>query len=352
MSRRDEEICSVASLCLLFSMAEYLIPKPLPFCKLGLANLPLLLILSRWDWGGYLLVVTLKLLGSLLVGGTLFSPIALITASGGIASALAMKGLDSLCKERISFVGISVMGALASNLVQLASASLLVYGTSIWAVAPLLCSIGLASGIILGFLAMACERQGLVPAEVPLPLLARKESHPVAFSLLALAILCLCFEPRPFRLLLVWMLLLVAQKGAGRRIHLTYPLVLLFSLLLLSLFEPVGKILWSWGPFTLASLSLVTALRKGLRLICMVTASQSMVGLMPHIPGRFFRLLSETLAALGTYQLPRKGQKPMEVVRNLFSGTRQEASVPRKAHPLLISVMCILAIALCIRDLL
>ena len=148
------------------------------------------------------------------------------------------------------------------------------------------------------------------------------------------------------------MLLLVAQKGAGRRIHLTYPLVLLFSLLFLSLFEPVGKILWSWGPFTLASLSLVTALRKGLRLICMVTASQSMVGLMPHIPGRFFRLLSETLAALGTYQLPRKGQKPMEVVRNLFSGTRQEAGVPRKAHPFLISVMCILAIALCISDLL
>jgi len=50
--------------------------------------------------------------------------------------------------------------------------------------------------------------------------------------------------------------------------------------------------------------------------------------------------------------LPQKGQKPMEVVRNLFSGTRQEASVPRKAHPLLISVMCILAIALCISDLL
>ncbi len=352
MSRRDEEICGVASLCLLFSMAEYLIPKPLPFFKLGLANLPLLLILSSWDWGGYLLVVLLKLLGSLLVGGTLFSPIALITASGGIASALVMKGLEGLCRKRISFVGISVMGALASNLVQLASASLLVYGTSIWAVAPLLCSIGLASGIILGLLAMACEKQGLVPAEVVPPSLARREAHPIAFSLLALATFCLCFEPRPFRLFLIWMLLLAAQKGAGKRIHLVYPLALLFSLLFLSLFDPVGKILWNWGPFTLASMSLVTALRKGLRLICMVTASQSMVGLMPHIPGRFFRLLSETLATLGTYQLPQKGQKPMDVVQDLFSGTRREASAPRKTHPLLISVMCILAIALCIGDLL
>ena len=333
-------------------MAEYLIPKPLPFCKLGLANLPLLLILSSWDWTSYLQVVFLKILGSLWVGGTLFSPIALIAASGGIASALVMKGLFRLCGKHISLLGISVMGALASNLVQIEAAALLVYGPSIRVAAPLFCLIGLASSIALGLIANACKRRGLGPSPVEIPSFRAQASHPVTFLLLAMVLLFLTLETKPLRLLCIWILLLGAQKGAGKKIRLGYPLMLLLSLVFLSLLFPTGKVLWSWGPFTLSSLALSSALGKGLRLICMTSASQSMTTVMPSIPFRGFRLLSETLAVLGTLQLPQRGEKPMQALKTLFSGTRKAPRETRKTHPLLIGILSLCAIVMCASNLL
>ncbi len=344
MLRRESEICSVASLCLLFSMAEYLIPKPLPFCKLGLANLPLLLILSTWDWKSYLLVVLLKGIGSLCVGGTLFSPIALISLCGGFASAVMMKGIGSLARGHISLLGISVLGALSSNLAQIGTASLLVYGTSIWLVAPLLCAIGFASSLILAILANSCHSHGLFPSERALPSLPDKKGHPLPFFLLLATLLLLLFEKEPKKLASVWLLLLMAQKAAGKRIRLAYPLMLLCSLLFLSLFTPTGTILWSWGPFSLGTLSLYSSLQKGLRLICMVTLSQSLVVLLPPLHLGFFRMLSLTLSLLGTYEVPHKGMKVKEIVSSLFSPREKEKVNFSPSHPKLISLFAILSL--------
>ncbi|NBK25683.1 MAG: heptaprenyl diphosphate synthase, partial [Spirochaetia bacterium] len=46
MSRTERKIAFVAAATLLLSTLEYLIPKPLPFLRLGLANLPILLVLD------------------------------------------------------------------------------------------------------------------------------------------------------------------------------------------------------------------------------------------------------------------------------------------------------------------
>ncbi|MBQ3650093.1 MAG: Gx transporter family protein, partial [Treponema sp.] len=51
-----------ASLCLYLSAIEYAIPKPLPFLRLGLANLPILLGLEVFPVATVLLLTLLKIL--------------------------------------------------------------------------------------------------------------------------------------------------------------------------------------------------------------------------------------------------------------------------------------------------
>ena len=59
--------------CSLFlSTLEFLIPKPIPFMRLGLANLPLLISLSFLTPGQIMLLTLIKVLGQGLVNGTLF----------------------------------------------------------------------------------------------------------------------------------------------------------------------------------------------------------------------------------------------------------------------------------------
>jgi len=70
---RYDAIALMGALCLFFSTLEYLIPKPFPFFRLGLANLPILLSLSIFNPADVLLLVALKVIGQGLVNGTLAS---------------------------------------------------------------------------------------------------------------------------------------------------------------------------------------------------------------------------------------------------------------------------------------
>lgn len=58
--------------CVFLSAVEYVIPKPLPFMRLGLANMPLVLALYVFGAKEILLLVLLKILGQGFITGTLF----------------------------------------------------------------------------------------------------------------------------------------------------------------------------------------------------------------------------------------------------------------------------------------
>jgi len=141
-----------AALCLFLSSIEYLIPKPLPFLRLGLSNLPLLLTLDLLPPGPFLLLLGLKAAGQGLVQGSLFSVTFLFSAAGTLAGGAIMYGARHL-------VGISVLGALSSNLAQLALASLLVFGPYAWVIAPPFLAVGLATSTVLGFAAQRYARR-------------------------------------------------------------------------------------------------------------------------------------------------------------------------------------------------
>ena len=145
-----------SALCLFLSMVEYAIPKPLPFLRLGLANLPVLLAFSKLKIKDVVLLVVIKTLVQGLISGTLFSYVFLFSAAGSSAAAVGI--LYYCCvrnKQRplVSLVGMSVAGALGNNGAQLLVARYLIFGEAARYIAPVLLCSGLVTGLLLGIFA-------------------------------------------------------------------------------------------------------------------------------------------------------------------------------------------------------
>jgi heptaprenyl diphosphate synthase len=128
-----------------------MIPKPLPFMRIGIANLPLMLALDILPFGAFMLLAAIKILGQALVTGTLFSYVFLLSLAGTLLSSVSMYGARRLLgPRRISFVGTGCLGAMVSNAVQLALAGIFVVGRSVRYIAPPFLAAGLVTGIALG----------------------------------------------------------------------------------------------------------------------------------------------------------------------------------------------------------
>jgi heptaprenyl diphosphate synthase len=144
-------IALLGAFCLFLSTIEYMIPKPLPFMRIGIANLPLILALDLFPFRSFLVLVSLKVLGQALITGTLFSYIFLFSLAGTAASALSMYAFRRVLGEKlIGFTGLSVLGALLSNVAQLFLARLFIFGASVRYIAPPFLAMGLVTGIALG----------------------------------------------------------------------------------------------------------------------------------------------------------------------------------------------------------
>lgn len=159
--KRDEvrfRLLFFSALCLFLSMVEYAIPKPLPFLRLGLANLPVLLAFSKLRLKEVVFLVMIKTLVQGLISGTLFSYVFLFSAAGSSAAAVAMGILYYWYVRNkkwplVSLVGMSVAGALGNNGAQLLVARYLIFGTAAWYIAPVLLCSGLVTGLLLGLFA-------------------------------------------------------------------------------------------------------------------------------------------------------------------------------------------------------
>lgn len=150
---RYDAIAFMGALCLFFSTLEYLIPKPVPFFRLGLANLPILLSLSVFTPADILLLVALKVIGQGLVNGTLASYVFLFSAAGSLASVAVMLAAHRFGSRWVTLIGVSVFGALASNSVQITLSVTFIFGDSAWVIAPLFLGIGVVSGFVVGVVA-------------------------------------------------------------------------------------------------------------------------------------------------------------------------------------------------------
>jgi heptaprenyl diphosphate synthase len=144
----------LGAFCLFLSTVEYLIPKPLPFIRLGIANLPLLLALDIFPFSAFALLAGIKILGQALITGALFSYVFLFSLAGTLASALSMYGIRRLLGDRIGFTGVSIAGSFLSNCVQLGLARFFLLGESVRYIAPPFLGVGIITGAALG---LFCE---------------------------------------------------------------------------------------------------------------------------------------------------------------------------------------------------
>jgi heptaprenyl diphosphate synthase len=158
-----------AALCMFLSAVEYAIPKPLPFLRIGLANLPVILSLAKMRRRDTLLLIVLKVLGQGFISGTFFSYIFVFSAGGSFASGLAMIGLYSLPgRTRLfSCIGLSLAGALANNAVQIVLARCILFGPNTRYIAPVLLVSGLVTGFALGMFANLFVAQSKWYASLP-----------------------------------------------------------------------------------------------------------------------------------------------------------------------------------------
>jgi len=67
----------LAALAFFLSSFEYMLPRPIPFMRLGLANLPLLIAVDLLPFGSYMALALVKVVGMNLLTGSLFTYVAL-----------------------------------------------------------------------------------------------------------------------------------------------------------------------------------------------------------------------------------------------------------------------------------
>jgi heptaprenyl diphosphate synthase len=155
-----KNLALLGAMCLFLSAIEYMIPKPLPFMRIGLANLPLLLAVDILPFSSFFVLIGIKIFGQALITGTLFSYILLFSIAGTFFSALLMFALRRIFGHtRITFVGIGAAGAMTSNAAQLALAQVFLLKENVRYIAPPFLAAGLVTGVALGIFCEVFSRR-------------------------------------------------------------------------------------------------------------------------------------------------------------------------------------------------
>lgn len=158
--RIQSNLALLGAICFFLSTIEYLIPKPLPFIRIGIANIPIMLAVDLFPFGTFLLLVIIKVIGQAIITGSLFSYVFFFSLGGTLASALGMFAIRRLLgAKNISFIGIGIIGALLSNGIQIALAWVFIFGSSAQFIAPPLLLLGLITGLMLGFFCQIFSEQ-------------------------------------------------------------------------------------------------------------------------------------------------------------------------------------------------
>lgn len=152
------KIALLISLACVLQISESMIPNPVPGIRLGLANMVTLVALVTMGFRSALEIAVFRTVLSSLIIGTFMSPTFILSFSAAVVSTMFMGFLLRLSslheRYRLSIIGISIVGALTHNMVQLYLAYLLlVKHSGIFVFLPWLCISALIMGWITGTVA-------------------------------------------------------------------------------------------------------------------------------------------------------------------------------------------------------
>jgi heptaprenyl diphosphate synthase len=127
------------------------VPIPVPGIKLGLANIVSLAVIVMFNWRAAIYVVLVRIGIASLLGGTFLGITFALSLSGALVSTGIMAYADNNWRPPFSLVGISIIGAVTHNIVQIIMASLLVSSIGLLWYLPYLILFAVPMGLITGF---------------------------------------------------------------------------------------------------------------------------------------------------------------------------------------------------------
>lgn len=149
--KRITRISVLTGLAIGIYALETLIPKPLPWLRLGLSNAIVLSILTIFGFRDALIVSILRTTIGTLITGTFLTPFFFFGLLGGITSTLVMGFLYYYVRKAFSFIGISILGALSHNAVQLLLAySLYIKRVEVFYLVPIFILLAIFMGSLTG----------------------------------------------------------------------------------------------------------------------------------------------------------------------------------------------------------
>jgi heptaprenyl diphosphate synthase len=157
-SQDKYRIAVLAAYALALSGLESLIPTPIPWLRLGLANIITLAALLLYGFRTALWVTLIRVILASLFMGTFLGPAFILSFGGGVTSTAAMGLAHRLFRKLFGPVGLSLIGALFHNLAQLALAYVLFIQRieAVLLISPILILLGtftgVANGVISGLL--------------------------------------------------------------------------------------------------------------------------------------------------------------------------------------------------------
>ncbi len=154
-SKSSRELTLLMAAAAVLGIIDGMIPKPLPFMKLGLANVASVLALIRF---GYLKTLELNAVRAMAVGlitGIIATPTFLLSMSGALASATVMAAVRRVFGSRVSLCGISAAGAVSSLWAQLLAAGLILHDIPVRSILLPVTVWGVVSGVAVGAAAAA-----------------------------------------------------------------------------------------------------------------------------------------------------------------------------------------------------
>lgn len=143
----------LVGLGLILFLFESLIPRPLPWLKPGLAHIATLIAIYLMNNRAAMLVVVVRVLVGSLLLGSLFNPTFVLSLGGGIAATFVMAMTHHYLPRTFSIFGISILGAVVHNLVQLLLVQILiVHRLEVLYLAPFMILSSLFTGFIVGLI--------------------------------------------------------------------------------------------------------------------------------------------------------------------------------------------------------
>jgi heptaprenyl diphosphate synthase len=159
-ARAAARLAIFVAVATVLQVAESLVPKPLPWLRLGLANAVTLLVLVRAGFAAAAGVTAVRLLLGGLVLGTLGSPPFVLSAAGGLSALVVMGAGVRLAMPPLSCLGVSVLGAASHVAGQLVAFSALFdLGSAVLVLAPLLTATAVPLGLVSGAVVLAVHRR-------------------------------------------------------------------------------------------------------------------------------------------------------------------------------------------------